>query len=249
MAGGPDHLLLDTVRRRLRQPDGWVAVVLRLSGLAAPAPQPHHRRIARVLMEDVARRHDGLVFAVGNGDMVLLCRTSEERRAATALRVASPQALPDVLARLLRADTPKPSELTSFWPLETMGKVLLNYAVERVAATAGPPPVARAGSQTAAVHAMVAAMDGPDVAGLLHRQVAVLVAGDAMRPLFREVRFSMAALEARVARPAGSTATRSWRATWPSGSTSGCLGWCSGRWAAAADLIRPWTRPRGCTST
>ena len=199
MADGADHLLLDTVRRRLRQPDGWVAVVLHLSRLAPPAPRPHHRRIARVLMEDVARRHDGLVFAVANGDLLLLCRMGDERRAAPTLRVASPQALPDVLARLLRADAPQPDQLTSFWPLESAGPTLLSYALARVAtASIAPIFTAELLSQPAAIDAMIAAMNGPEVADLLHRQIGVVVAEDGMRPLFREIRFSMAALEARI---------------------------------------------------
>jgi EAL domain-containing protein (putative c-di-GMP-specific phosphodiesterase class I) len=198
MAGGADHLLLDTVRRRLRQPAGWIAVALHLSRLATPAPRPHHRRIARVLMEDTARRHDGEVFTPTNGDMVLLCRLGEERRAAGPLRVASPTALPDVLARLLRADLADPRELTSLWPLETAGDQALAYAVAGL--TNGAAVTAGAGEPRAPADAADPFGQPADAAEMPHRRTTVLIAEDGMRPLFREVRFSRRSLEAGAAR-------------------------------------------------
>ena len=202
MAGGADHLLLDTVRRRLRQPAGWLAVVLHLSRLAWPAPRPHHRRIARVLMEDTARRHDGLVFAPANGDMLLLCRAGEERRPGHAVRVASPGLLPEILGRLLRADLPVSEDLVSVWPLEVSGDKVLSYALDQVAADAAEPAApADPRAQQGAADALAEVIGGPDIADVLRRQTAVLVAGDGVRPLFRELRFSMSALEARLSLP------------------------------------------------
>lgn len=199
MAGAADHLLLDTVQRRLRQPAGWVAVVLHLSRLPPPLPRPHHRRIARVLMEDAARRYDGFVFAPVNGDLLLLCRAGEVPKSRHPLRVASPRVLPDILARLLRADLPAPRDVISFWPLETTGETLLTYALDRVATEGGnPAAMAEHRSQPALTNAIEAALDMPEAAGFLHRQTAVLVADEGLRPLFRELRFSVAALEARV---------------------------------------------------
>ena len=200
MAGGADHLLLDTVRRRLRQPAGWVIVVLHLSRLAPPAPRPHHRRIARVLLEDAARRYEGQVFALPHGDLLLLCRAGEDRRSGAPQRVASPQALPEVLARLFRADVPDAHDLVSFWPLDTAAETAFAYVKDGLAirATAAGPAVDRT-HQPHAVDALASALDGPDVAGLLRRHTAVLLAEDGMKKLFREIRFSLPALEARVA--------------------------------------------------
>ncbi len=53
---------------------GRIAFVLHLSLLRPPAPRPHHRRIARALLQDAAHRYDGQIFSLRNGDIVLLCQ-------------------------------------------------------------------------------------------------------------------------------------------------------------------------------
>ena len=189
-------MLAEAVRRLMRQPRGCVALVLQLSGLPPPAPRPHHRRIARVLMQDAAQRHDGQVFALGNGDLALLCRLPAETRPQAAL-----DGLPATLARLLRVDLPDPGRLVALWPLATEAVALHRYVEARVLETSpdtnsprpspappGPvtgPAVALAGTRTE----------------LLQRQVsAVLSARDAtgggLRPLYRAIRLSPDAIDA-----------------------------------------------------
>src|ERR1019366_417693 len=72
---GSERQLLDAAQRLARRPQGWTALALHLSRLRPPAPRPHHRRIAQAMLQDAARRHDGQVHALRNGDIVLLCRT------------------------------------------------------------------------------------------------------------------------------------------------------------------------------
>ena len=124
--GGTDQLLVEAVRRAVRYPEQRMALVLHLSRLAPPAPRAHHRRIARAILEDTARSHEGQVFAVGNGDMVLLCREGDagragERRAgepaARGLALPDPAALPATLGQLLRIDAPDAARLTTVWPI------------------------------------------------------------------------------------------------------------------------------------
>ena len=204
MAGGADHLLLDALGRRLRHPAGWLAVALHLSRLAPPAPRPHHRRIARVLMEDTARRHEGAVFALSNGDLVLLCRDGNELAPVPTLRVATPASLPGVLGRLLRADVADPGGVISVWPLGNAGGKALEYAVARVSASGmsalGGGAPARHEGRLADAAAPLA--DGTDVSPQVRRRTAILIAGSGVRPLFRHIGFWPALAETAAALPA-----------------------------------------------
>ncbi len=195
---GGDHALLETVRRLLRQPAGWVALALRLSAMAPPAPRPHHRRVARALLQDAAQRHEGQVFAMPNGDLVLLHRPSGDNAAV----------LGNTLGRLLRIDAPDPAALVQVWVLNDAAEGLLAYARERAqeAAAAGTAPDDDPPASTGAVDAVDTMIQGPHVAGLLRRRTAILFgaaehgqAALAVRSLFREVAFSIAGMEAQMA--------------------------------------------------
>lgn len=212
-----ERLLLEAVTRAVRMPCGRLAVVLHLSRLRHPAPRPHHRRIARALLQDTAARHDGQVFALHNEDLVLLCRgfLPGQEMPVVALdgkanvfraSVAEPMALPEILGRLLRADTPPGCDLVSVWPLEFEAPMLLTYATDRAAqghfvlATEDDVTV-----QPGMVNAIAALVGTAAISDLMQRQTAVLLpgrsdlGGPAPRPLFQEVTFSIAALESRIA--------------------------------------------------
>ena len=104
-------LLADLMERELRAPLGRIAVVVRLSRLAAPGPRPYHRRIARALLEDCAQRHGGQVFQLGTGDLILLCVPP------AGDPPGGPLALPPLLARLLQADGGTPEAIADAIPL------------------------------------------------------------------------------------------------------------------------------------
>ena len=115
-----ERTLLETVQRQLRAPARRMSIVLHLSRLTSPAPRPHHRRIARALLQESAQQHDGQVFSLGNGDLVLLCSAaSDNAQRATRWHATSvtPGELPAILARLMRVDTPDPRRLVSSWML------------------------------------------------------------------------------------------------------------------------------------
>lgn len=215
--GGEEHGLHDAVRRAARSPQGRMALVLHLSRLPPPGPRSHHRRVARAILQDTAQRHEGQVFALANGDMVLLCRAVQPGRMPPARPPhgpppPDPETLPGALARLLRVDMPDPARVTTVWRLESALAALAAYAAERLAQggqtvirPASPGPGLAA--QTAVVEALAAIAEGPAIAGLMRRQTGVLVterhpggpANVPLRPLYREVTFSIAALEARIA--------------------------------------------------
>ena len=200
-----ERLLLDAARRLQRQPAGLVALVLHLSRL--PGARAHHRRIARAMMQDVAQRQDGQVFMLRNGDLVLLCRAAPRRRGVEG----DLGGLPATLARLMRVDALEPDRLIDVWQVAQEPERLLAYATARLAETVAslpaeeePPGQVAAVGRLAAVAAEAAAVD------MMQRQNAVLLAarappsadaaavdGGLLRPLFCELSFSMAALEAR----------------------------------------------------
>src|ERR1700733_11141406 len=94
--------LLDSAERALRAPTGKLAVALHLARLRAPAPRPHHVRIARAMLTNTAQRYGGQVFPLNNGDLILLCSapTHDERLVGGQ---CSPLGLPDSLGRLFGA--------------------------------------------------------------------------------------------------------------------------------------------------
>ena len=114
--------LLTAARQALSVPRLRVAVVLRLSCLQPPLPRPHHRRIAGTVFEESARLYRGETFDLPSGDMVLLCHAPP----ADGCEL-HPTALPQVLARLFRADVPARTALTTIWNLEREGAALLAY--------------------------------------------------------------------------------------------------------------------------
>jgi hypothetical protein len=211
--GGPTppdpaaHLLLGAARWALRQADPMVAVVLHLSRLPAPGPQPYHRRVARAMFQDAADRSGGQVFDLRCGDLVMVCRATDRTRPQDSHSGPSfaPAAVPRQLARLLQTQVDCPDDLISVWPLPGEAAALASYA--HSGSTKPAPEVLpeqdRAVSPSVA-KAVLAAIEGHSVADLLRRQTAVLFvarsAGQrAMKPLFREVAFSIAAIEARIA--------------------------------------------------
>ncbi len=99
-----ERMLADALAREARAPQGRLAVVARLSRLPPPGAQPHHRRIARALLEECAQRHQGQVFQLRGGDLVLLARPDTLAPHDAAVDTGTPQALPALLSRLLQSD-------------------------------------------------------------------------------------------------------------------------------------------------
>jgi hypothetical protein len=194
----------EAARAAMEQPAGRIALVLHLSRLRPPTLKPYHRRIALSLLQDVAARHDGQVFALANTDLVLLCQVTKARRRLASAAVPQPEELPGVLGRLLRVDDVAMADLVSYWPLEQAVARLRDYAQAR--ARSGEAVMladADPGGQGQAIDAMAGLIGTASLADLMHSQTAITlepglsVAGGGLYPLFREVGFSIAGLEAR----------------------------------------------------
>jgi len=192
--------LRDAVVRLLRAPPdrqaGRLALALHLSRLDPPAPRPYHRRVARAVLDDAARRYDGQVFALRNGDLVMLLQAAD---AGTALATT--------LARLFQVDVPNADLLLSRWLLPGDADGLLAFVDARLADDLpGLAPdhaaLVEPSAGIGAFAAIDALIENSPVSDLMQRQTAVLLSpgGSArLRPLFREITFSLAVLEARVA--------------------------------------------------
>lgn len=224
-----ERTLQEAVLRAVRSARGRLAVVLHLSRLIPPAPRPHHRRIAQAVLQDTANRFDGQVFVLGCGDMVLLCRAALGGVARGSPGSASggvsgwrstvvePQALPGIMDRLLRADRANAAELVSLWPIETQSDRLLDYVAACLAGQADQAlaPAASdddAAGQTEMMDAVAGLVGTAAISDMMQRQTAIELGfgaggrGREPRPLFREVTFSISALEARIASTCHATA-------------------------------------------
>lgn len=201
-----DRLLVDTAQRIARQPAGWMVLILHLSLMATP--RPHHRRIARAMLQDVAQRQDGQVFNIRNGDLVLICREmpSSQRGISAA---PEPQQLPATLERLLQVDSPDTRRLTSAWLAEDDPTRLVTYATARLGDdAAAAPPEDEPTAKTSSIDTLANLAADPAARDLMQRQTAILLLsvrpkpdatadGGALRPLFTELGFSIPAIEAR----------------------------------------------------
>lgn len=189
--GSAERLLRDAAERIARRPEGRVALVLHLSRLRPPAPRPHHERIARAILQEVALRREGQLFALRNGDLVLICRTGPDVLV-----------LPDTLGRLLRLDLPQRMPILSVWRLEQAADALLAYVRERLAdrthAASRPPPPGPV--SPLALQTLAAALQHAHWPDITHRQTAVLLGTGNLpqvmpQPLFRELTVSLVALD------------------------------------------------------
>lgn len=202
--GSAEQLLLDAAHRALRASENRIAVVLHLARLAPPGPQPHHRRIARALLTEAAQLHDGQLFPLGNGDLVLLCRPA----ATHTHSPDDPGALPGTLNRLFAGESPDPDAMVSLWQLDEEADRLLTYARERTDAGPLRPPAEPSRAPfpetrpPPALRQLAPQALPPAVPELLERRTAALIGRTdgvrphAIQPLFRDISFSPAALEA-----------------------------------------------------
>ena len=162
-------------------------MALHLSRLTPTGPRAYHRRVAAALLDEVAGRDGGQLFSLGNGDMVLLFRPTDDGDAVAAS-----------MAALFQAELPDPDTVRTVWPLPEAAIPALTYVRDRVldgqAAAPAPEPQASA----AAIAAMQDAVRNAPLDELTRRQTAILLRPGGtpqMTPLFREVVISLAVLE------------------------------------------------------
>jgi EAL domain-containing protein (putative c-di-GMP-specific phosphodiesterase class I) len=203
-----ERIFSDAVERAARQPAGRLALALHLSRLRYPGPRPYHLRVARALMEGAAQRVGGQVFAMRNGDMVLLGTSGAGGQPHLA-------ELTGALERLYEPEGLGQPALTTFWRLPDQLAALRDYAASRAAAHADAEAVAHeqdAGSEATGPPRVTAASFDLDRArahfpSLMMQQTAIMVRpeqpggagarqslGGRLAPLYRDVILSPEAL-------------------------------------------------------
>ena len=178
-----DVLLRHAIERDVRSGQDRAVLALHLSQMPAPGPRPYHRRIAKAMLDDAGRDHAGQVLARGNADVVLIC----DPAGAAQIR--------DVLTRLFRTDAPLNDRLLSLWRLPDESGAVEAY-LSRTAA-----PVAAAAEPMAApgaIGAMAALVGTGRLTDFIRRQIAVQIVPGGIKPLFRELSFSIEAMNARL---------------------------------------------------
>ena len=195
-----ERRLIEATERALRMPRGKFALALHLSRLKPPSPRAYHARIARALLQDTAQRCFGQVFALRNGDMVLLCTAPAEPAPHDPL---SPAALPTSLRSLFGSDAPDQDTLTSTWRLDADATSFNLYVRQRNADPGNEPHGDEALGQTAALLPLEAFIAAANVPDLLAQQTAIhLLPGRhlpftaRLAPLFRELTFPIETLSA-----------------------------------------------------
>jgi hypothetical protein len=177
-----DSLLRHAVQRHLRGGQERVVLALHLSQLLTPGPRPHHRRIARAILDDAAQAHGGQMFPRSNGDLVLICEPS------------GVTGLVETLTRLFRVDAPAVDRLLDLWLLPQDADLVQAYAEQPARLHSMPKEPSVAPAAIAAIESLMVSTPLPD---LVHRQTAVDILPTGLQKLYREVTFSVAALEAR----------------------------------------------------
>jgi EAL domain-containing protein (putative c-di-GMP-specific phosphodiesterase class I) len=180
---GADAQLQHAIERDVRAGQERAVLALHISRLQPPAPRPYHRRIAKAMLDDAAQHHAGQVFVRSNADIVLICDPAGVAR------------LQDTLNRLFRVDSPAIDPLLSYWALPHELIPLENYLNRSMTPAAVPDEPSVAPSAIGAMELLIGTARLTD---LIRRQMAVRTIPGGMAPLYRELSFSMEALDARV---------------------------------------------------
>ena len=202
-AGVAEAALLSCVNRAAdraatRRGPARLALVLHLSRL--PAIRPHHRRIARAILDDAAQRLQGDLFALRNRDVVIVVPPAPAMEALSAH-----------LLRLFRADVPDPAALLSAWPAGSAA--MAAYTAARQHDRPAPELIEKPGRPDAVMETL-AVIGAARLTDLTRRQVGVEVMEESdasaslplqlrpplqFRPLYAEVMVALSVLRGRLA--------------------------------------------------
>ena len=183
-----DAQLQHAIQRDVRAGHQRSVLALHIALLQAAEPKAYHRRIAKAMLDDAALSHGGQVFVRGNADVVLMC----DPDAAAGVR--------DTLSRVFRTETPTTERLTSLWTLPQDAIALEAYLSHTM--TPAPCPE-EASTSPRAVLAIRSVVESVPALALIRRQLAVEIVPGGMKPLFRELAFSIGLIEARAASAGG----------------------------------------------
>lgn len=204
-ASSVEQLLFDYVERLKRNPAGRRAVVMHLSRLRPDNRGAHHIRIAANTFEALVKQFDGQIFLLQQGDIIFVCL--EENLASVDAAVTKVRYLfgDDPLAAQI--DENKDGFATWFNVADPNGPFYgfvedLRREEERRrkrTTAAATPANDRQPMDPVGLNELIGAIVRADLSNLLRRQsVCAIVAGEAPKPLFRELYVSIADLREAV---------------------------------------------------
>ena len=184
--GQAERQVFEAARRGLAP--GWGALAVLFHQFPAPGPRPHHRRVARAILDDFAQKHGGQVFGLRNLDLILLCPLAV-MQSPPARAGQEGEALPDLLGRLLQGETETGAAPLVIWHSAEGRERLLEYAQERLAES-GLSALDPGNDRAEMARGRRADAMGRALPELLLRQTGVLFASagaQRIRPLYREI--------------------------------------------------------------
>ena len=205
-ASSVEQLLFDYVERLKRNPAGRRAVVMHLSRLRPDNRGAHHIRIAANTFEALVKQFDGQIFLLQQGDIIFVCL--EENLASVDAAVTKVRYLfgDDPLAAQI--DENKDGFATWFNVADPNGPFYgfvedvrreEERRRKRTTTSATAPANDRQPMDPVGLNELIGAIVRADLSNLLRRQsVCTIVAGEAPKPLFRELYVSIADLREAV---------------------------------------------------
>ncbi len=162
---------------------------MHLSRLAPSGPRPYHVRVVSALLEDASARSEGQLYRLGNGDLALLFRPSDNGTEVAGL-----------METLLKGSVADPARLRSVWTLPDEAAPALHYVRVRTA-----EPKRAAQTLDAARVRLASAMgklaqEAPLESMFVRQTGIVLRPGHRQRiaPMFREIAASTPLLDGRI---------------------------------------------------
>ena len=176
--------LQQALGRAMRAGRPMTVLLVALSRMHAPGPRPHHYRACRAVVDAAVRSHSGQVFTCLNGDLVLLAVTEVAAQAMSTL------------AAMLQSEASGSGALLTCWAVPGQEEA----AQTELAQMIGSPPsmVEEPPAPIGAIAAVGALLVSAPGGELIRRQAGVQIANGVMVPLYQEMGFSLAALEARI---------------------------------------------------
>jgi len=198
---GVEHLLVDYIRRLARFPGGRRAVIIHLSRLHADNRRAHHVRIAANTFEALVKQFDGQIFVLQSADIIFVCKG------------ASVAAIDEAIGKLryLFGDDPlaiadlgddEPDPFASWFDLEHDYPAFLAIVEKlyeeaekrkkRLQAITGEARDEREPLDPSGLAELVKTIARADLSNMLRRQaICTLAAGEAPKPILREIYVSI----------------------------------------------------------
>lgn len=191
-----EHFLVEYARRLEDDASGRIALHIHLSKLRQENRRPFHGRVVSDLLRPLCDRHQGQVFTIGSGDLVVALHNATLSSADDVLDRLRYLFAEDPLSEINRAS--ESGQLVTVFDLETdyrrfraLVERLYGEAKQQVAdaANKGAPESNIRPMGPDHLVPLLRAIQGADISAFLRRQaICVVVPGNTPQPVFWEVK-------------------------------------------------------------